>query len=177
MQSLETTQYWTYRFNKGRNNVNFSKHKLISILLYACLTIIVLVLSSCASRAVTEIAQVEPNSAVIVTRAELGCGEKGTLSVALQMAAVATIRQGYERFILASTNSESDVQYITMTSWHYSPYGSYPIIYTIPVGSHQAEMIVFMFNQGDVEFDDALDAVQVLGPTWREKVVDGITTC
>ena len=57
-----------------------------------------------------------------------------------------------------------------MTSWHYSPYGRYPIINTIPIGSYKAEVNLYMLNQGELEFDDALDAKQVLGPTWTEKV-------
>ena len=70
------------------------------------------------------------------------------------MAAVATLRQGYERFLLGGVGTHSDVN-----------------------GRNRAQMEVLMLKRGDPDYHMAMDAKQVLGADWQEKVADGIKTC
>ena len=139
----------------------------------------------------TEIIPTAKNQAVISTSAAPVCGTEGALRVANQMAAVATLRQGYERFFLSGVGTDSNVQvYQVPGSTSYttgtvnivgnSAYGSFQT-YTPPTtvvsGRNYAEMQVYMVNRGDPGYQNALDARRVLGPDWQEKVADGIQTC
>ena len=64
-------------------------------------------LTACAR---TEIIPTAKNQAVVSTSAAPICGTDGALRVANQMAAVATLRQGYERFLLSGVGTDSNVQ-------------------------------------------------------------------
>ena len=145
-------------------------------------------LTACAQ---TEIIQTAKNQAVVSTSAAPACGTTGALRVANQMAAVATLRQGYERFFLSGVGTDSNVQvYQVPGSTSYTT-GTVNIVgetasgsfqtYTPPTtvvsGRNSAQMQVFMVNRGDPGYQNALDARQVLGPDWQEKVADGIRTC
>lgn len=149
---------------------------------------VVFVLAACAR---TEIIPTARNQAVVSTSAAPVCGTDGALRVANQMAAVATLRQGYERFFLSEVGTDSNVQvYQVPGSTSYttgtvnivgnSAYGSFQT-YTPPTtvvsGRNYAQMQVYMVNRGDPGYQNALDARRVLGPDWQEKVADGIQTC
>ena len=139
----------------------------------------------------TEIIPTARNQAVISTSAAPVCGTDGALRVANQMAAVATLRQGYERFFLSDVGTDSTVQihqvqgstsYTTGTvnvvgKTAYGNFQTYTPPTTVVSGRNFAQMQVFMLNRGDPNYQDALDARLVLGPDWQEKVADGIQTC
>ena len=149
---------------------------------------ILLLITSCAR---TEIIQLARNQAIISTSAAPVCGEQGALRVARQMAAVATLRQGYERFFLDGVGVDSNVQihqvpgsysYTTGTvnvygNTGYGTFQTYTPNTTIVTGRNHAQMQVFMVNRGDPNYENALDARQVLGSEWEEKVANGISTC
>ena len=109
-----------------------------------------------------------------------------------QMAAVATIRQGYTRYVIVGSNVKDDTSVIqraptsstTYSSAHSfgnTAYGSSSTVYsggfTAVRGRHNAQISVFMFNSGDAGYENALDAQTMLGPDWKKKVADGISTC
>ena len=145
-------------------------------------------LTACAQ---TEIIQTAKNQAVVSTSAAPVCGTDGALRVANQMAAVATLRQGYERFSLSGVGTDSNVQvhhvpgstsYTTGTvniagETAYGDFQTYTPPTTVVSGRNSAQMQVFMMNRGDPGYENALDARQALGPNWQEKVADGILTC
>lgn len=108
------------------------------------------------------------------------------------MAAVETIRRGYERYAILGVQSENNVAIInrpptgamttgmintygntTYGTFNTSYYGGGPIV----TGSRDAQLAVVMFNPGDNGFSNALDAKQQLGENWSELVETGIRTC
>ena len=143
---------------------------------------------SCAS---TEVVQLARNQAVISTTAAPVCGTDGALRVAQKMAAVATLRRGYERFILSGVGSHSNVQVKTVPgSYSYTTgtvntlgnttFGSfqtYTPSKTEVTGKNHAEMHVLMLNWGDAGYSNALDAKEVLGSEWKKMVEKGVLTC
>ena len=147
-----------------------------------------IVLAACAR---TEIVRTANNQAVVSTSAAPICGTDGALRVANQMAAVATLRQGYERFLLSGVGTDSNVQVFqvpgstsyttgTVNTVRGSSYGSFQThtpSTTVVTGRNSAQMNVFMMNKGDPRFETGLDARQVLGEKWQEKVSEGIRTC
>ena len=149
------------------------------------------VMSGLTACAQTEIIQTAKNQAVVSTSAAPVCGTAGALRVANQMAAVATLRQGYERFSLSGVGTDSKVQvhqvpgsnsYTTGTvntvgRTAYGNFRTYTPPTTVVTGRNSAQMQVFMMNTGDFGYQNALDAKRVLGPNWQKKVADGITTC
>ena len=145
-------------------------------------------LTACAR---TEIIQTAKNQAVVSTSADPACGTAGALRVANKMAAVATLRHGYERFYLSGVGTDSNVQvhqvpgqnsYTTGTvnvvgRTTYGNFQTYTPATTVVTGRNSALMQVFMMNKGDPSYQNALDARRVLGPNWQKKVADGISTC
>lgn len=146
--------------------------------LHTLLTVIVLASTSCASqqyyysRAASEVFQTEANSAVIFATVDSLCGKTGALRFAQQIAAITTLRQGYERFVIVEYNAESETKLESKPDFWGSTYTT-----TAVETGHKAEVEVLMLNQADEGFVSGLDAIQVLGPTWKEKVTDGIDTC
>lgn len=153
-------------------------HYLKQIFLHALLTVIVLASTSCVSqqyyynRAVSEVFQTELNGAVIFATVDSLCGKTGALRFAQQMAAITTLRQGYERFIVVKYNAESETKLESKPDF----WGTTYTTTTVETG-HKAEVEILMLNQDDEGFVSGLDAIRVLGPTWREKVTYGIETC
>ena len=157
---------------------------LLNRINHALFLFLVLALSACAK---TEIVQTAQNRAVISTSAARLCGTEGALRVAQQMAAVATLRQGFDRFLLAGVESHSDVHvsrvpgnysYTTGTvNRGYFSAQTYRPTTTVVTGKNRAQMEVFMLHPRDPRFHDGLDARRVLGPKWRNKVINGIDRC
>ena len=48
---------------------------------------------------------------------------------------------------------------------------------TFVVGSHDAELLVVMFKQGEAGFNNAVDAKFELGGDWEELVKEGVNSC
>lgn len=146
-------------------------------------------LSSCASSSITQLAK---NRAVVSTSAAPICRATGAASVANQMAAITTIKQGYERFIVVGFGTENNTRVVTTgptyadTSGSFNRlgstvYGSSRTTYggqtTFVSGSNDAQMEVVMLKAGDPGYDEGLDARTVLGPEWQKKVEDGVASC
>lgn len=161
--------------------MNFFRHLLLVL-------VGILAVSACAR---TEITQTAKNQAVISTSAAPACGEQGALRVANEMAAVATLRQGYERFLLGGVGSSNDVRVTQLPGSHsytsgnihtygntaYGNFQTYTPTTTIVSGRNRAQMQVYMLNPGDQGYDNALDAKELLGADWQKKVEKGISSC
>lgn len=148
-----------------------------------------LILTSCAQTTVTPVAK---NQIIISTSAEAACGSTGSAKVASRMAAVETIRRGYQRYIITGASSANNVSvfqtgptYSSTSGTAYSvgntTYGNASTYYggqqTIMAGSHDTSLGVVMFNPGEPGFDRAIDAKTELGPNWHKIVKDGINIC
>lgn len=148
-----------------------------------------LLLAGCASSSIVPMSK---NRVAINTRAAPICRTTGATSVATKMAAVETIKRGYERFIVLGFGAQNNTRVVT-TGPTYSTttgsarvfgnsvYGSSRTKYggqmTTLAGGNDAQMEVVMLNRGDSGFEQGVDAKDTLGPDWRKVVEDGINTC
>lgn len=145
--------------------------------------------SACASTTATQLSN---NQFLISTSAAPACGSTGAAEVGAKMAAVETIRNGFERYIIQGTQSESDVRVVNMPPTGAHSTGTFqtqggtttgtmnttftgggPII----TGRHENELVVLMLNPDDPGFEHGVDARRTLGAEWQDLVESGIRTC
>lgn len=146
-------------------------------------------IAACASTSVTPVSR---NQIIINTSAAPACGGRGAQGVAAKMAAVETLRRGFQRFVIVGTSGANNTSVRTTgptystTNTTYRGYGnsvygtsqtSYGGSSTIVSGSHDASLAVIMLNPGDQGFENGVDARQTLGPKWQEMVERGVNTC
>ena len=108
------------------------------------------------------------------------------------MAAVETIRRGFQRYIIVGASSSNNVNVVstgptyartnaTFNTFGNTTYGTGTTTYggntPIFVGSNDADLAVMMLNPGDKGFSQAVDARDTLGDKWEELVAKGIRTC
>lgn len=140
----------------------------------------------------TDVTQLSRNQFVISTSAAPACGTSGARRVVNRMAAVETIRQGFDRFIVLDGRTESNVSSVYMpptsaftsgqaTTYGNTTYGSATTTYSgggvMYVGSNDSSLNVVMLRATDPGYDNAIDARQALGPDWERLVKEGIRTC
>lgn len=124
------------------------------------------------------------------------CGPQGAERMAFQRAAVETIRGGFDKFIIVSGTSETNVGVLgytptiaqtsglasansvgnsTFVSGHTTTTfsGGHPIV----GGTHDEGLVVKMFSALDPAGANALDARAVLGPEWMQTVAENKMTC
>lgn len=129
---------------------------------------------------------------IISTSAAPACGRSGAAKVASKMAAVETLRRGYQRYVIAGANAENNVRviqtgptyantYSNASFYGNSGYGNSTTYFggqqTIFSGSNDADLAVVMFNPGEKGFSQAIDAKTELGADWQKLVKDGVRTC
>ena len=146
-------------------------------------------LSACAATSVTPVAR---NQIIISTSAAPACGRSGATKVAARMAAVETLRRGFQRYIIAGVNAQNNTRVVTTgptyasttaTAQVYggSAYGQSTTHFggqqTFVFGAHDADLGVVMFNSGDPGYKNAVDAKTELGADWEKLVKEGIRTC
>lgn len=155
--------------------------KLVQLIIYHCA---VVGLGACAG---SEAIRTSANSMVIQTSAAPICGGQGAIRVAQQMAAIETIRAGYDRYIITGGQTQNNVittqlpgtanTVITGSNGYYHGTTTYNPGPTIVSGSHDQGLAVVMFKEGDPGAEQALSARDALGPKWQERVKDGVKTC
>lgn len=151
--------------------------------------ILIFALGGCASSSVMRYTS---DTVAINTSAAPVCGEAGAQRVAVQRAAIETIRQGYDGYVVADANYENNVRVTnsgptyantttngSITTFGNSGYysgqsrttfgGNYPII----SGRHHQQMIIKMMRRGDAMYDKAIDARGALGPDWKRLAENG----
>lgn len=144
-----------------------------------------LILGGCAQ---TDTMRVSANTVIINTSAAPICGSVGAARVAQKMAAIETIRAGYDRYVIMGAQRSSDVSSVQMpghydTSGRVSPYGSFSATTTytpgptIITGGHNQSLAVRMLKEGDHGSGNALSARAELGPKWEALVKSGLATC
>ena len=148
-----------------------------------------MVLSSCAATNVTPISR---NQFPIQTSAAPACGRTGAAKVAVRMAAVETIRRGYQRFVVLNASTQNNVSvlrtgptYATTTGnatiYGNTAYGNATTTYggqqTLILGSNDSDLNVLALNPSDRGFQNGIDAKRELGPKWEELVKSGVRTC
>lgn len=143
-----------------------------------------LALSACASSTTTQLAR---NVVRIDVSAAPVCGSQGARRMVTEAAAIETIRNGYDRYYITGMDSQNNIRVVGSTQQTsgnintYGNYGSYSgSTNTLPIygGTQDAAVVAVMFAANDPEGKNAIDARQVLGADWRERVAKGIpTTC
>lgn len=108
------------------------------------------------------------------------------------MAAVETIRRGYQRFIIGGASSQSDIVVVpgrtvgAYTTGQFQTYGrttygtattTYQQTAPIVMGSHDSQLAVLMLNPGDPGYGNGIDAKAELGEDWADFVKNGVNTC
>lgn len=145
---------------------------------------LVLALAACARG---EAVRTSANTMIVQTGAAPVCGGTGALRVAQQMAAIETIKAGYDRYIITGGQAQNNVS-VSQMPGSYNTAGTYgggfyqtTTTYqpgpTVVSGSHDQGLAVVMFRDGDPGAEQAISARAALGADWQEKVQSGIRTC
>jgi len=118
------------------------------------------------------------NAIRIDASAAPACGKAGAVKLVNKMAAVETIRLGYDRYIIADSSFQDNVGvvgYNTQTVGTYGYGGFNANTYATPIigGSRDAAVIVYMFKSNDPQGRQAIDARQSLGADWQAIVEKG----
>jgi len=147
------------------------------------------VIAGCASTTVTPISR---NEIILTTSAAPVCGTSGAQQIVGKMAAVETLRRGFDRYLIGGIHSRNNSRATVMpptgsyTTAQVSTYGSTAygsatttnygggVMYS---GTHDASLQVLMLNSGDEGYENGVDARSVLGPDWEALVKDGIKSC
>lgn len=154
----------------------------------SAVTILAFALASCTQTSATRLSA---NEMIISTEAAPICGNAGATKVAEKMAAVETLRAGYDRYVIFSTASANNVRSTQMPGRYYTSgsantFGNYTSInatttYTpgpvIVAGSHDRSFAIRMFKDGEPGSGSGIPARSVLGPKWPEIVKNGVNTC
>jgi hypothetical protein len=127
------------------------------------------------------------NTLVIQAGAAPLCGGQGALRVAQQVAAIETIRAGYDRYIIAVAQAQNNVvvnqgpgTYDTTiygNNGFYQGTTTYTPGPTRVSGSHDQGLAIVMFRDGEIGAEQAISARDTLGADWQDKVKNGIHTC
>jgi hypothetical protein len=143
-----------------------------------------LALGGCAR---SEAVRTSANTMIIQTGAAPICGGAGALKVSQQLAAIETIKAGYDRYIITGGQAQNNVSATqlpgsynttaTYGSGFYQGHTTYQPGPTIVSGSHDQGLAVVMFREGDAGAQQAISAREMLGPEWADKVKIGVHTC
>lgn len=147
-----------------------------------------LILAGCTE---TSTMRMSSNELIINTSAEPICGGTGAAKVAQQMAAVETLRNGFDSYIIMAADQQNNVSVVQTpgsytTYGHVNRYGNYNSFsantyytpgMTYTTGSHDQQLSIRMFRRGEPGSDRAIPARDVLGPKWASKVKTGVATC
>lgn len=150
---------------------------------------VALLLTACAESTTIDLAD---NQFILQTSAEAACGRIATTKVANKMAAVETLRRGYDRFVILGASSANNTQTIVTGPTYATTYGranvygntaygnsntyfgGQSVLYT---GTHDQDLNVLMLRTGERGYATAIRAKQVLGENWKEITEKGINTC
>ena len=143
-----------------------------------------LVLGGCARG---EAVRTSANTMIIQTGAAPICGGQGALRVSQQLAAIETIRAGFDRYIITGGQAQNNVvvsqmpgSYNTSATYgsgYYQGTTTYRPGPTFVAGSHDQGLAIVMFRESDAGAQQAVSARDVLGQDWLEKVKNGVRTC
>lgn len=145
-------------------------------------------LTACAN---TETIRTSADTLLIHTSAAPVCGTQGALKVAQKMAAIETIKSGYDSYIIFNGGAQNNVSTSNLPGTYYtngyvsgnSNFASYSgtSYYqpgaTIYSGSNDAAFHIKMFKKGKKTPKEAIPAREVLGADWQKMVESGVSTC
>jgi hypothetical protein len=142
--------------------------------------LLALAIAGCVETTTSRLAQ---NAIRIDVSAAPACGKAGAVKLVNKMAAVETIRLGYDRYIIADSSFQDNVGVVGYNTQTYGTYGYGGFsanTYATPIigGSRDAAVIAYMFKSNDPQGRQAIDARQELGTDWQAIVAEGSpSTC
>ena len=152
------------------------------------LALLGIVLSGCAGSSTLRVAQ---NAAIIQTQAAPVCGAAGASRVAMMSAAIETLKDGFDRFIVVDAAAQNSVQVtqspgvvrtegVLTRNGNYGTYSGYSTYQPGPAfihGTHDQSVAIRMFHEKDAGAENAIDARVMLGPDYTKRVEAGVATC
>ncbi|MBO3760353.1 hypothetical protein [Ciceribacter sp. L1K22] len=147
-----------------------------------------LALASCAQ---SDTMRTSSNEMVVSTRAAPICGGMGAAKVAQRVAAIETLKAGYDRYVILGADRYNDVRTVQMPG-QYNTFGTattyggmtsinatttYTPGPTFVAGGHHQSLRVRMFREGEPGANNALSARAALGPEWERAVKNGVSHC
>ncbi|MBO9448064.1 hypothetical protein [Ruegeria sp. R14_0] len=139
---------------------------------------------ACASSTTTQLAR---NIVRIDVSAAPACGAAGARNLVSKLAAVETIRLGYDKYLIAEMGAENNVRVVganynttgTLNTFgNTSTFSGNTTATPIVSGTPDAAIVAVMFEQRDPEAANAIDAKTTLGANWDEIVAKGtLRTC
>ncbi len=128
---------------------------------------------------------------IIQATAAPACRASGAAEVAQQVAAIETIRAGYDAYIVVGADAENNVIATrgpgSVTTSGQGTYGNGQVRYQetstynpgMPMiaGSHDSSLAIRMYRSGEAGSEYAIPARDILGPDWEKKVQSGVSSC
>lgn len=167
--------------------------KSIAKLLRLGLPLIGLAFAACVHSSVIPLSQ---DTLQLTAAAAPVFGITGAQNYAARLAAVETIRHGYDRYVIVGGQYQNDVHVMgytpvvaqTDSSATVNGFGNTATVngnstttYSggapIVGGSHDQALVVKMFKEGDPAGGNAIPARQTLGPEWQKAVDEKSMTC
>ncbi|SPF75191.1 hypothetical protein ALP8811_00176 [Aliiroseovarius pelagivivens] len=129
---------------------------------------------------------------VLKTSTAAACGPAAAARVERELAAVETLRRGYDRFEILSSSSANNTRATVLNSTDADAYddanvygntangvtvayfGNQKVHLT---GAHETNLYVHMFKPRDRGYKTAIDAKEVLGDDWKAVATRGIHSC
>ncbi|MFD0859222.1 hypothetical protein [Roseovarius aquimarinus] len=145
--------------------------------------------SACASTSVTPVSR---NEFLLNTSAAPVCGTSGAAKVASEMAAIETLKAGYDGYRIRGAHSDNNVQVVQTAPTGASTTSSYNVSGnglsgqanttftgggTIITGGYDQSIAVRMYKRSEAGYERAIDARKALGENWEEAVQNGVSTC
>src|SRR6056297_2284996 len=156
---------------------------------FRCVFLGLVFLAGCASTTVTPVSK---NEFILDTSAAPACGNSGAAKVAAKMAAVETLRAGYDGYVIVGMQSQNDVQVVqtaptgattnsTFSGYGNTVYGQSNTTFTgggpMIFGDYNERLAVRMFKRDEKGYSNAVDARSYLGDDWQELVKSGVKAC
>lgn len=154
----------------------------------ALFAVCALVLGACASG---KAIRTSSNTMIIQASAAPACRASGAADVAQQVAAIETIRAGYDAYVVVGADSQNNVVATrgpgTVSTSGQGTYGNGQVRYQetstynpgmpIIAGSHDSSLAIRMYRAGEPGYENAIPARDILGPDWEQKVKSGVSSC
>lgn len=153
-----------------------------------------ILLAACSHSSVLDL---DANTVQVSANAAPICGAEGAQKVTTRLAAIETIKHGFDRYIVLGSQAGTTPQYAGTTPLVANSYGSGTVTTYGNTGTFQAQsttqysggtpiilnrhnqaLQVRMFKADDPQAVNALDAKRILGSDWRKLVAKGtVATC
>jgi hypothetical protein len=127
------------------------------------------------------------DTAVVHASAAPVCGGIGSANAAQKQAAIETLRDGFDRYIIMGGAAANNVHAAQMpgsyntsgyvTGTYFGATTTYRPGPTVVYGSHDQSLAIKMFHDGEPGSEQAIPAREVLGPKWQKIVAGGVHSC